>query len=123
MQGIIWEPECHPADIDLEPDPTDVVAMLRDREGQHGVGVVVAAGTSVLGMAPGDIIRFPMLDLTDRAASCLIGFAKVPSDGELLLRIPLAEYNADVVHPAQTARRASASARPWQSLLHSRDAG
>ena len=100
MQGIIWEPECHPADIDLEPDSTAVVARLRDRNGRHGIGVVVAAGSSVLGMAPGDVIRFPMLDLTDRAVSSLIGFAKVPSDGELLLRIPLAEVNADVVYAA-----------------------
>jgi hypothetical protein len=130
MQGILWWPDCRPADIDPTPDSTDVIAMLREREGRHGVGVVVASGSSVLSMRPGDVIRFPMLDLTDRAASCLIGFAKVPSEGNLLVRIPLAEYNADVVEPAPSRPdRAGAGtsntpvARSWQALLHSGDRG
>jgi hypothetical protein len=96
VQGIIWEPDCHPADIALEPDPTDIIVLLRERQGDHGVGVVVAAGSSVMTMPAGELVRFPMLDATDRASSCLRGFAKVPSDGQLFVKVPLAEYNADV---------------------------
>jgi hypothetical protein len=96
VQGIVWEPDCNPADIDLEPRSTDVVVLLRERRGSHAVGVVVAAGSSVMTMPPGELVRFPMLDATERAPSCLHGFAKVPSDGQLFVRVPLAEYNADV---------------------------
>jgi hypothetical protein len=70
-----------------------------------------------------------MLDVPDRAASCLMGFAKIPAHGNLLLRIPLAEYNAEVLEPAGGPRptgergSASASTRSWQSLMRSRDAG
>jgi hypothetical protein len=97
VQGIIWEPDCHPADIDLEPSSTDIIVLLRERIGDHAIGMVVASGSSVLSLRPGDLVRFPMLDATDRSPSCLHGFAKVPSDGQLFVRIPLAEYNADFV--------------------------
>jgi hypothetical protein len=97
VQGIIWEPDCRPADIDLEPNSTDIVVLLRERFGDHAIGMVVAAGSSVLSLMPGDMVRFPMLDATDRSPSCLHGFAKVPSDGQLFVRVPLAEYNADFV--------------------------
>jgi hypothetical protein len=48
-------------------------------------------------MMPGELVRFPMLGVRDRAPSSLHGFAKVPSDGQLFVRVPLAEYNASVV--------------------------
>ncbi len=128
MEGLIWEPACRPDDIDLEPAPTDVITMLSTRERAQAVGVVVAVGRAVLTMRPGDLVRFPMLDVTDRAKSCLIGFAKVPVRGRLLLRIPLAEYNVELLESSVTTspppargghRRVTPSQRAWQSLMDS----
>jgi len=102
MHGILWDPQAHPAELDVEPGPTDVVVMLRNRDGHEAIGIVVAAGSAVLTMRAGDVVRFPMLDVTDRAPSRLIGFAKIPTNGALLLRIPLAEYNADAHEPERS---------------------